>query len=103
MVPPVLVKYWMKARLACWAAVKRPGTGPLMSEALPTLIVLLVIPVPFLKPAQDAALATTGGAVAGPPPPGPAGPPVAVPAPGPVPAGTTPVPPGALPVPAVET
>src|SRR3954451_1424764 len=51
----VVLKYWTYALVACWAAVKRPGTGPLMSEELPMVMVLSVIPGWFLNPAQEPA------------------------------------------------
>src|SRR5215217_1645186 len=60
MVPPVLLKYSTYARVACCAAVNRPGTGPLMSEELPIRIVSFVMPGPFLNPAQEAPRGAAG-------------------------------------------
>src|SRR3954466_5132154 len=74
----VVLKYCTYALVACWAAVKRPGTGPLMSEELPMVMVLSVIPGWFLKPAQEPAF-TPGTATAPPPVDVPPAEPVAAP------------------------
>src|SRR5689334_11755010 len=39
------LKYAANARVACWAELKIPGTGPVMSDALAIVIVVSVIPV----------------------------------------------------------
>src|SRR5690242_6640380 len=59
----------MNAFVACCAEVNRPGTGPLMSDALAIVIVELVMPGPFLKPAQLAAAGPPGRPPPPPPPP----------------------------------
>src|SRR3954453_12260281 len=62
----VLLKYCTYALVACWAAVKRPGTGPLMSEELPIVIVLSVMPGWFLKPSHEPAFTPGTAAAAAP-------------------------------------
>src|SRR5215212_8456215 len=67
----VALKYWTYALVACCAAVNSPGTGPLMSEELPRVMVLSVMPFWFLKPAHEPALMPEPAGGLLPPPPVP--------------------------------
>src|SRR5579859_156057 len=46
------LKYATNALIACCAPANNPGTGPLTSATFASVIVELVMPVVFLKPAQ---------------------------------------------------